>query len=495
LAGRHILDSSPDISPRFSLSFGLVFMVLAFLLYPFFMGDDAFIHLTFAKDILKLHTYSFAGNVTYGSTAPLWPVLVALVGASGVDLVAVARALSGVFGVGAIIVLGKILTWMSLPRHLIYACTLSLALNPFFIRWGLSGMEITAAIFGLLLGYYYGIIRDSGRTDAVLAGSAFGIASLLRPEILLFYGIYVALKLVGERLDFNKTAYRLTGLIPIGTWNAYAWYTFGTMVPNSFRVKARSGLLKFDFSNIVPNVGNFVTGNAPEWIILGMATVLVWAIDVKKPTEGWKQIREDAWLAPLLWIGGFYGYYIFKDVTIITRYSLLLVPFISILTAAALSSALRMPAVRIGSIWMVITVGWFLLMTFLVIKPSCDDFVSGFQKTHYDIASMLKADAEKQKQARAVACPDVGMIGYYSGLPVRDWIGLVDQRRFIYADDSSYISAVKPDYLIVKTAVESEIIPRRANLELLGEYHLSGFGIQAAGTVVNIKVFKMRWPD
>ena len=42
------------------------------------MSDDAYIHAAFTKGILLGKSFSYNGNVTYGSTSPLWTILVAI---------------------------------------------------------------------------------------------------------------------------------------------------------------------------------------------------------------------------------------------------------------------------------------------------------------------------------------------------------------------------------------------------------------------------------
>jgi uncharacterized RDD family membrane protein YckC len=88
----------------FPLAIATISLVFSFILYPQYMSDDAFIHAGFIKGLLNGEGFNFAGNKTYGSTSPLWTLIVAaFCKLSSLHPVIALRIGSGFFGLISII--------------------------------------------------------------------------------------------------------------------------------------------------------------------------------------------------------------------------------------------------------------------------------------------------------------------------------------------------------------------------------------------------------
>ena len=75
------------------------------------MSDDAYIHAAFTKGILLGKSFSYNGNVTYGSTSPLWTILVAIFSRLfHLDIIVSLRFLSALFSISLILVFYNFIT-------------------------------------------------------------------------------------------------------------------------------------------------------------------------------------------------------------------------------------------------------------------------------------------------------------------------------------------------------------------------------------------------
>lgn len=476
-------------------------VLLAYLLYPKFLGDDTFIHIGFIKDIISGKGFSFTGTKTYGTTSPLWVLLGAFFSKLFFSPEFSVRLLSGLFGFCTVLLFYLVLKQKKIERAIIFPALISLAFNPFFLRWELSGMEVTAAMFSFLLIYYLFDI-DNSKVNWTAGGFIFGLAILLRPEFLGFFAIFVLyyfFTVKNRRKDLSLSS--LITIFIFSGWLLFSYNYFGTIVPNTYLSKVTGSLFHPEFDHAFRSIKLFAAGNFPEFTIMFIASIFF--IILRKGTQSNKKVLNYLYLVlhqtdiilPVLWTSGFYIFYILKDVAIISRYSLMLVPFI-ILIAAALLNHFHQSAntktfrfVIINYIALIfISYG---LITFAVVKPASDAFVNGFQKTYKDIAGIIRKDSGGEH--KTVAVTDVGIIGCYSGARVYDFAGLVDQTRFNYKSSHDYLLAKKPNYLILREELKpDDILPKNVTTEILFKRKIAGFGINHTKPRT-VTLYKLGW--
>ncbi len=194
--------------PRHAAILALIVLLALAHLLPFlgYLTDDTFIHLQFAKHLLRGDGFSFnAGVPTYGDTSPLWVFLLAGAGAfvpgasvtpAGLaampPLAAVAKIWGALFTALAVLAMAsaaRALGWQ--PRFALTAAAM-VALHAWAARWGISGMEtplalaLSTAAFALLA---RALIR--GRS-LIAAGIVLGAGILVRPEFLLLLALAAA---------------------------------------------------------------------------------------------------------------------------------------------------------------------------------------------------------------------------------------------------------------------------------------------------------------
>ena len=468
---------------------GLGTIILAYILYPRFMGDDTFIHIGFIKDLASGKGFSFAGTKTYGTTSPLWVI----VGSIGTNLYnspeAVVRILSAVFTFTTVYMFYIILAKNNIDKILIYIGIVSLCLNSFFLRWALSGMEITAAMTALLFIFYI-FIQSKNKHRFISGGIVFGLAMLIRPEVIGFFLIFILYYFFAFKNERKNLIISIViAVIILSGWLLFTYFYFSTVVPNSYIYKASESITNFKFEAAIRTIKLLIAGNLPEFVIIFVFLVLsVFSFFKSKKSTFEKQnffahIKKSNIILPILWIAGFYGYYILKDVVVLSRYSLILVPFIILIVISLVNNSSLLQNKKIHSIFFIVYLCSILfeygIMTFEVVKPASDDFVKGFQTTYKEIAQLIKEDSGEK--GTSVALTDVGIIGSYSGAKVYDFAGLVDASRFKYKTSYDYLIAKKPDYLILREEYsEADILPTGVSKKILFQRHLLGFGINHA---------------
>jgi len=471
------------------------------LLYPNFLGDDTFIHIGFIKDLSSGKGFSFAGTKTYGTTSPMWVIIGAIVTRLFTSPETAVRLLSLVFTFSTVYLLYIVLSKANINIKIIYAAILSLALNPFFLRWSLSGMEVTASM-SLLLSIYYLFYKSTNKFKWNIGGFVFGLAILTRPEFLGFYLIFIFYNSFTHTITWKKLfTSALITIIILSGWLLFAYYYFGSIIPNTYLYKAGSSLTSFGFEYAIRTLKLFAVGNLPEFILLITLFIALIFIGRRKQNNAGKYhdlltiLKEKNLILPVLWIAGFYGFYLLKDVTVISRYSLMLVPFIIIIVALIFNFIKNQISEKTKStiliIYLFTIIFGYGFITFKVVKPASDDFVDGFQNTYKKIASLIKIDSGDKKTS--VALTDVGIIGSYSGAKIYDFAGLVDHTRFNFKNSYDYLMAKKPDYIVLREDYKPEnILPKEIKIENLFEKRLPGFGINHSKPRT-VTLYKLEW--
>ncbi len=190
---------------RFQLPFVLlVFLTHAFVLMRaqgFRVIDDAYITFRYIDNLLNGHGLVFnIGERVEGYSNFLWLVLLIPFRAFGIDPVHAAQGLGMTCGLGVLIVTYHLaLRLMGSPRLGFFAVLL-LALDGSFVRWAVDGLETQLFTLLLLTAFWLEMVpgsrlRPTGRS--FLEGLSLGLASLTRPEGLLFIVGIVAYRVVG----------------------------------------------------------------------------------------------------------------------------------------------------------------------------------------------------------------------------------------------------------------------------------------------------------
>lgn len=483
------------------ISSGLGGILLAYLLYPEFLGDDTFIHMGFIKDLTTGKGFSFTGTKTNGSTSPMWVFFGAIVSKIFFSPEISLRILSGFFTLTTVYLLYKVLSRNNIDNKILYAALFSLVLNPFFLRWSLSGMEVTASMSLLLLLFHLLDVKNNKRSW-IWGGILFGLSILVRPE---FFGFFIIFFLYSIFTQPNRRGYlTIASVIAIAIivgWLLFTYFYFGSIIPNTYLWKAGGDLFGFKYNYVIRTIKLLLAGNLAEFSLLVILLLTLILNSVRKTNKNlnfnllFTTLKENRLLLTILWITVFYGFYILKDVTVISRYSLILVPFIILLAISLFrkfeeSLTSKIKNLILAAYIIIIFIGYGII-TFYIVKPASDAFVNGFQNSYKEIASIIKEDS--QNLFSSVALTDVGIIGYYSGAKVYDFAGLVDDSRFNFSNVRDYLITKKAEYLVLREEYSlKDVLPGGISYEILYEKRIAGFGINHSNPRT-VTLYKLSW--
>lgn len=473
-------------------------VLIAYISFPDFMGDDTFIHVGFIKGLIETGEFTFTNTVTYGTTSPLWVILNALFSILTKNPELSIRILSGVFSVITILLLNYALKIININFSLRIFLILSLALNPFFIKWSVSGMEASVVMSASIICIIF-LLQNNYEPKNIL-GFMTGLFFLLRPEFLGVFIISLFFFLITKKKLSFIISFSLQFLFMITIWFIYAGTHFGTIIPNTFRAKAKDDFLNIDVDKLIRNIKVLLAGNIPEFLSIIVVLIMIFFIkrklNIENPLSKFLNIfNKQEYILLILWISGFYSFYILKNVTILSRYSLMFVPTIIFLTAILLNDLKTI----FNRFQYNLMVGFYVTSIFLInnfitfntVVPSSNNFVNGFQKTFREILEIIKNDDTDKR--KTVALTDVGIVGTYSTAKVFDLAGLVDNHRFKYKSYYDYVNAKKPLYLVLREEADiSEVIPESITYKILYKKKVPGFGINTPEPRT-VTLYKLFW--
>ncbi|MBK7703309.1 MAG: hypothetical protein IPI34_10660 [bacterium] len=462
-----------------SRAWGLVaaFAVLtagAVLLWGY-QTDDTWIHLRFARNLAERGEFAFnPGEPSYGSTAPLWIFSLVFLMKLGLAPLAAVRLLGLLSGATLLLAADRLLSRLSLPAAWRPALLVLVAADAWFLRWTMSGMETPLA--GALLLVLLGPAVASGPTAWVAWGAAWGLGTLVRPELAVLaptalpWLLWLQRRRHPGRSATASLARAAAGwLLVAGPWFAYARFAFGRIVPGT--AAAKSYAPNLDPASLASHLARSLEqiGVVQGALWLGLLFVGLRFLAARRrgeaggegPTFGPRALAL-AGIA-LTWTVVLVGGYAVKQVWTISRYlSPLHAPLL--LAGAALAAAMvrRMPA-HAGAARRVLAATAALALlgngALLVVKvrPYATTFTRGIAECFTGTGLWLRDNTPPNA---VVAALDIGAVGYASERRIMDLAGLVSPGVRSLGRDMGFEAMVAsgrwlelevPDYLFDRT--------------------------------------------
>jgi hypothetical protein len=285
---------------------------LAFYQYRVFYHDDAFISLRYVHNFLGGDGLVWnAGERVEGYSNFLWVLVLSALGRLGVDLVSASRIL----GVVSYLLLVAFVALRAYgrrdqdagnPAWLIPLVITATALP--LIIWSLGGLE--TSLFTLLVTVGSVLFAESlSRDDCpmITAGLAFGLATLCRPDGLLFaflafiYAV-IAWFLRGRQFDKRLIAFGAAFLLLVVPHLIWRYWYYGGLVPNTWYVKGPHSLaalgMGWGYISEQMTAFPFVMPMIGAGLLISLA-----ARSIDRET-GWYVTAIGAYLAYVLSIGG-----------------------------------------------------------------------------------------------------------------------------------------------------------------------------------------------
>ena len=431
----------------------IIFIICQVQKFNYSPVNDTYIYLQYARNLASGNGLSFnAGEPSYGITSPLWAVFLVVPYLINFNPFWFAKVSDLIFALLSIGLFWKLTMLVNSIRNndltniLNPVFTGIFTLNVWFIRWSFTGMETSLAIFCVLAIFYLYLKKHYIRAFTLLA-----IFYLIRPESIMLF--FVLLFFLFSYKD-NMRKILFSALIYIGLliiFLGFAKYYFGTFVPNTAigKTSFNFGFCVYftQFKKII------VTISVSGLIELVCSVILILYYSVRKNFN-----KID--LIFVSWVAGLFILYLLTDSDIISRYLLIITPFITLFSMQLFSYLKKC----LQYIWIPVFLILFQsqALFYYYIKPHTDNFTYGRNSCFESIGYWL---SDNSKPGSKIIIGDVGTMGYYSNRYIIDAGALVNrnlnlnkqimntpisQRNMM----SSLLDYIDADYLVQRDSIE-----------------------------------------
>lgn len=475
---------------------GLLPLIVAGVLATLHFGytpDDSYIYFQYAQNLFRDYEFAFnRGEVSYGITGPLWLVLTAAGGLVG-QIPLHAKVLDLLFALTAVWLFGRLAGRILRGGYLPLLATLVFATHIWFVRWASSGMETSAAVC-VMLGSI--LLWADGKSRAALLGA--GMLTLLRPE-----GGVLGLVLLGDMFLADRTTggTRRSKILPVLlfsaaplAWTVVAYLSFGSIIPNTAVAKAGRQFTIAEMTDTLVDLGKTVA--LSDGIMIA-AALLCGLLFLRRQTSGgqsepnpteqsaspWRFSRLVVSFALL--VG---AYYVLSGTNIVSRYTLLFTPPLTIVALHTLAVTLARPplaawASRIPVIVAAVTCVLNLTLYSYLVLPHVTAFERGMNGALIPIGEWLRVHSEPGAK---VAVTDVGAVGFYADRYICDMGGLISRDALAVTAggkdsydairDRAYESFCDADYVIHRSTRAASLADQ-PDLEVIMAKPFSGLAM------------------
>jgi hypothetical protein len=415
---------------RALLGIGLLYLVAQAPLWGY-LTDDTYIHLVYAHNLLMGKGWVFnLGEPSYGSTSPLWVLLLAPFASGEAAGLLAARGLALLAGLAAIPVFHNLARKAIRRPSLRIMATLAFATELWFIRWSGSGMESSLAVLVLLL-FFDRLAAAPYRSAGVLGvGLLAGLCGLVRPEFYMLVALLLGLALMSPRWRPRLGMLLLGIAIPLLPWLLFSQFELGGAFPSTAAAKSRGWqgmahlalqawrLLKVPLASQATLLAMAGAG-ALACLLGGRCRRPLFTGQAGQPGR----FRFWALLASL-WGLGLPAVFLLRDVQVISRY---LLPVTPLLPLAAFYffdywNERRPRLLRLAPLLIMLHLAPNIGLYFGQVLPYSRRFSEDMELSLGAIADHLRT---RVPHGSRVAAPDIGLLGLRSGCDIVDLGGLI----------------------------------------------------------------------
>jgi arabinofuranosyltransferase len=454
--------------------------------------DDAYITFRYARNLAEGLGFVYnPGQPVLGTTTPFYTVLMSLVWLLGLhDLPAVALLFNALADAGTAALLYGLGLRLGRSRIVAVGVALAWAVSPMSVTFAIGGMETSVVILFLVASFAAYV---AGRTR--LSAAVMALAVLTRPDALIAAGLLFAdmglrpllardsgpLVARLRRLPWTEVAIFAALLAP---WALFATLYFGSPLPQSVQAKVRayhldqfSALIRLLQHLSTPFFEHEVFGRF--WPALGLPLYLVLYL-----VGGLRQVRRAGRALPLVLYPLAYVVVFSVANPLIFRWYLappLPFYFLGILVGlyAILTDLVRRLGRERAGAWAVGLGIALLLLSSLnayTLHPDHGPDRPAPEMAWFKLELLYRQAAEQVKPrlqpGDVVAAGDIGAVGWYTGAPILDTVGLISPEAvpyypldpslmvITYAMSPDLIRDLQPDYIIaLEVYVRHSLLP------------------------------------
>ncbi len=405
-----------------------IFVVNAILLD--FTQDDAFISFRYVKNFVNGEGLVFnPGERVEGYTNFLWILLLSIFVRLGFDVIVISKFLGVICG-ASIIVLLYLFSCRYIDEkywYLRFIAPAFLVSNSAFAYWSVSGLETSFFALMVLLSFWVYLYKKR------LAIVFLVLSSLIRPEGILIFLIFLIYKLFVEKDSLKECGIYLAGFVLLLLPHfVFRYFYYQDLLPNPFYAKV--GLSGESLKN---GIGYF-------WLFLKHYGF--WGVLYLVPVYLYKRSDNQLRLfALIIFVYTFYIIGVGGDVLKVHRFFIPVLPFIYLFAGKMVFDFFTEFRNRIAPRVVVIVVTFIALgLTFYLPRNRVLEIRSleqGLVDNMKFIAENLQAHFGADL---TLAASTIGSISYYSpGSRVIDMLGLTDKE---ISHNPAYIPGIPPSW-------------------------------------------------
>ncbi len=484
----------PQVSRERWLSLVIFLLAVFFRLIPGARTiDDAFITYRYARNLIAGDGFVFnPGERVLGTTTPLYTILMVGLGSISGGAQAPFPNLALIINALADGVTCLLLIWLGRRlgfRFAGFGAAVCWAVAPYSVTFAIGGLE-TSVFVMLLVGCAAAHLAER----RILAAFTGALALLTRPDALILIGPLALDRILqwrneSRRGDFNlrnTVKEALAFAVPTLGWILFASAYFGSPLPHSilaksvaYRLDSEAGLVRLLQHYSTPFMENLTFGAG--WIRIGLVIVLFFFI-----VGGLRGFRQEKHVWPLMVYPWLYLVIFAAANPLIFRWYLtppLPALFLFILGGieriildiwdwlqgrlhsgadhSAVPSWLNMIFLILIPALLLLR-GWRIHPDHGIDRPAPDMAWDRLELLYYQAADILNQRlAAGPNLSPTLAAGDVGVLGFFTGLPLLDTVGLnspistryypIDKAYYTinYAVPPQLILDVKPDYIVI----------------------------------------------
>ncbi|MCX6054428.1 MAG: hypothetical protein NTZ74_05850 [Chloroflexi bacterium] len=404
-----------------------LFITISFAEFkPAFPLDDSWIHQTYARNLVLEGRWEYIkGEISAGSTSPLWTILIAIGNLLGLPTPFLWTTLLLILVMASLIVVVYELSLLLKPGNYLFAFVSGFALSlEWHLLWSVgSGMETLLFCMVIILIFY---LLKKDKIKWWLVGIITGLLIWIRPDGITILGP-VFLVYSTRRGDIkNRTLSLLSTLIPIIFITAlYGWFNFqfsGKPLPNTFYAKQfeYSILLSQPILIRVFRVFTILISGAGIFLVPGFLTEIVNGIQ-----------KRDIWkISAVLWIIG-YGLLFALRLPVSYQHGRYLFPLLPPYFILGISGSFELlkpkdsASVLIKKLRTILIFSFFITaFTFVILAERA--FVQDLKMVDQLMVQPSLWVKEHTPKSSIIAAHDIGALGYFSERHVVDMAGLIN---------------------------------------------------------------------
>jgi len=388
--------------------------------------DDAWIHQTYAKNLVALRSWSYTGaKISGGSTSPLWTLLIStgyLVsnkwGIVWTFLLSISSFICLV--VFAILALQKLSgmerNWKLLIPGVVIA-------TEWHLLWGTaSGMETILYSLGVVL-LFFVMLHDN--INWLVVGILEGLLIWVRPDGLTLLGPIILIfifELQKKKGNWkNLSAFLFPFILLLCAYFGFNYLTNGQFFPSTFYAKQ----VEYQQLLTAPLSSRILNEFSP--IMTGAGVILLPGFLI----EIWDSFRKKKYKAIgfILWVLGFVILYADR-LPVIYQHGRYIFPVIAIYFILALAGVIKaIDAIHQSKTRNLLSMGWIgaiLILSVSFYSIGIKTYREDLQAVNELMVQPAQWVAENIPSNQIIAVHDIGAVGYFTQNPLIDLAGLVN---------------------------------------------------------------------